>query len=192
MPRRRNRRAGREFSTWLNESRAPAECSGQPETCGPTKSVHSIRAAIASENGGEEPGSIESRGKPKPGKRPSPRGKLAGPQAPIGPAGHQRARHQLVQDDRGAKWAAHEINLVPNGQQWRTTGERARAHRHPAWVGRNEKILEKQRNSKSRVSSDPDGTRTRVPAVKGRCPRPLDDGASGQTSKTAGAASSKP
>ncbi len=30
-----------------------------------------------------------------------------------------------------------------------------------------------------REKSDPDGTRTRVPAVKGRCPRPLDDGASG-------------
>ncbi len=25
--------------------------------------------------------------------------------------------------------------------------------------------------------SDPDGSRTRVTAVKGRCPRPLDDGA---------------
>ncbi len=26
-------------------------------------------------------------------------------------------------------------------------------------------------------TSDPDGTRTRVTGVKGRCPRPLDDGA---------------
>ena len=28
------------------------------------------------------------------------------------------------------------------------------------------------------LPSDPDGSRTRVTAVKGRCPRPLDDGAS--------------
>jgi hypothetical protein len=28
--------------------------------------------------------------------------------------------------------------------------------------------------------SDPNGTRTRVTGVKGRCPRPLDDGASAQ------------
>ena len=27
------------------------------------------------------------------------------------------------------------------------------------------------------MESDPDGTRTRVTGVKGRCPRPLDDGA---------------
>ena len=27
------------------------------------------------------------------------------------------------------------------------------------------------------LPSDPDGSRTRVTAVKGRCPRPLDDGA---------------
>jgi hypothetical protein len=40
--------------------------------------------------------------------------------------------------------------------------------------------------------SDPDGTRTRVPAVKGRCPRPLDDGASGLELETAEAATSKP
>ncbi len=40
--------------------------------------------------------------------------------------------------------------------------------------------------------SDPDGTRTRVPAVKGRCPRPLDDGASGLKLETAEAATSKP
>src|SRR3954469_3693086 len=31
----------------------------------------------------------------------------------------------------------------------------------------------------NRPNSDPNGTRTRVTAVKGRCPRPLDDGASG-------------
>lgn len=43
-----------------------------------------------------------------------------------------------------------------------------------------------------REKSDPDGTRTRVPAVKGRCPRPLDDGASGLALETAEAASSKP
>ena len=29
----------------------------------------------------------------------------------------------------------------------------------------------------SLFQSDPDGTRTRVTGVKGRCPRPLDDGA---------------
>jgi hypothetical protein len=32
--------------------------------------------------------------------------------------------------------------------------------------------------------SDPDGTRTRVTAVKGRCPRPLDDGANRHADKT--------
>ncbi len=33
-------------------------------------------------------------------------------------------------------------------------------------------------SSRSPRENDPDGTRTRVAAVKGRCPRPLDDGAS--------------
>ena len=31
------------------------------------------------------------------------------------------------------------------------------------------------------IFSDPYGTRTRVAAVKGRCPRPLDEGAKSQT-----------
>ena len=31
-------------------------------------------------------------------------------------------------------------------------------------------------------ASDPDGIRTRVAALKGPCPRPLDDGASGEPS----------
>ena len=30
---------------------------------------------------------------------------------------------------------------------------------------------------KTKGKNDPDGTRTRVTGVKGRCPRPLDDGA---------------
>ncbi len=35
------------------------------------------------------------------------------------------------------------------------------------------------------ASSDPDGNRTRVSGVKGRCPRPLDDGASSTTGRAA-------
>jgi hypothetical protein len=42
------------------------------------------------------------------------------------------------------------------------------------WPG-NPEIVVSQRLR--RFPSDPDGTRTRVAGVKGRCPRPLDDGA---------------
>ncbi len=45
---------------------------------------------------------------------------------------------------------------------------------------------EKQRNfsKNAKLKDDPDGTRTRVTGVKGRCPRPLDDGASADHRRT--------
>src|SRR5437764_12976969 len=62
---------------------------------------------------------------------------------------------------------------VPTGGQ---TPHAAMKRRSPHSADCLSRLVEK-------IESDPNGTRTRVTAVKGRCPRPLDDGASGKIFK---------